>query len=192
MNVRTLCLAILYCGEATGYEIKKMSVEGSFSHFVDASFGSIYPALAKLEADGCVTVREEPQPGKPARKIYSITDAGRHTFVEGLNEEPAPDVFRSEFLLISMFAHLLPPEKVAAAIDERIEEVSAEVARLQELCTQTEDASVAWTIGYGVSCKKASLDHLIDHRAELIAIAAGGNGRQTHDMTPKDGPIAAE
>ena len=67
MNVRTICLAILYDGEATGYEIRKLSVEGEYSYFIDASFGSIYPALAKLELDGLVTSRVETQEGKPAK-----------------------------------------------------------------------------------------------------------------------------
>jgi PadR family transcriptional regulator AphA len=75
MSVRGLCLAILSGGDATGYEIRKESTEGRFSYFDDASFGSIYPALARLEAEGMVTVREEPQAGKPARKVYSITDS---------------------------------------------------------------------------------------------------------------------
>ena len=74
MSVRSLCLAILSFGDATGYEIRKESTEGRFSYFDDASFGSIYPALARLESEGLVTVREEPQAGKPARKVYSITD----------------------------------------------------------------------------------------------------------------------
>ena len=50
MNVRTICLAILFEGEASGYEIRKLSVEGEYSYFIDASFGSVCPALAKLEA----------------------------------------------------------------------------------------------------------------------------------------------
>ncbi len=45
MSVRSLCLAILSFGDATGYEIRKESTEGRFSYFDDASFGSIYPAL---------------------------------------------------------------------------------------------------------------------------------------------------
>ena len=65
MNVRTVCLAILQFGDATGYEIKKMSTEERFAFFVDASFGSIYPALSRLQDDGCVTVREEYESGKP-------------------------------------------------------------------------------------------------------------------------------
>ena len=77
MNVRTICLAILFEGEATGYEIRKLSVEGDFSYFIDASFGSIYPALAKLEAENLVSSHVEQQEGKPSKKIYAITEAGR-------------------------------------------------------------------------------------------------------------------
>ena len=76
MNVRTICLAILYDGDSTGYEIRKLSVEGEYSYFVDASYGAIYPALAKLEADKLVTSRVEQQDGKPAKKIYSLTPLG--------------------------------------------------------------------------------------------------------------------
>ncbi|MEM7464992.1 MAG: PadR family transcriptional regulator, partial [Pseudomonadota bacterium] len=52
MNVRTLILAILNKQDASGYEIKKLSSEGRFSYFVDISFGSIYPTLARLEEEG--------------------------------------------------------------------------------------------------------------------------------------------
>ncbi|MBZ0218286.1 MAG: PadR family transcriptional regulator, partial [Fimbriimonadaceae bacterium] len=100
MNVRTLCLGILNFEEATGYEIKKLSVEGRFSHFIDASFGSIYPALTRLCDEGLVNVRVEQQEGKPARKVYSITDAGRAEFIASLNEAPAPDKIKSEFLFL--------------------------------------------------------------------------------------------
>ena len=74
MNVRTLCLGILSLQEASGYEIKKDVEDGLFSHFIDASFGSIYPALTQLAAEGYVTVREEEQTGKPDKKVYAITD----------------------------------------------------------------------------------------------------------------------
>ncbi len=76
MNVRTVCLSILYEGEATGYEIRRMTVEGECAYFVEASFGSIYPALAKLEQDGLIRSREEAHPGKPPRRVYALTDTG--------------------------------------------------------------------------------------------------------------------
>ena len=76
MNVRTLCLGILTTGEASGYEIKKEIEEGLFSHFIDASYGSIYPALTQLAGEGLVTVRAEEQSGKPDKKVYAITPKG--------------------------------------------------------------------------------------------------------------------
>jgi len=94
MNVRTICLAILYDGKATGYEIRKLSVEGEYSYFIDASFGSIYPALAKMEAEGLVTSRIEPQDGKPAKKIYSITTTGRREFINSLFDQLGEDEYR--------------------------------------------------------------------------------------------------
>ena len=96
MNVRTLCLAVLFDTEASGYEIRKQSTG---SYFVEASFGSIYPALAKLEDEGLVTSRIENQEGRPAKKVYSITEAGRSELLDAMFQKLDPDVFRSEFLL---------------------------------------------------------------------------------------------
>src|SRR5215207_5062690 len=101
VNVRTICLAILYEGEATGYEIRKLVVEGEYSYFIEASFGAIYPALQKLEMDRLVTSRVEQQDGKPAKKIYVITEAGRREFISSLFEQLGEDEYRSEFLLFA-------------------------------------------------------------------------------------------
>src|ERR1043166_3201232 len=77
MDVRTICLGILTRGDATGYEIKKLFEDDDYQHFVEASFGSIYPALSRLTEEGLVSVREEAQEKRPDRKVYSITPAGR-------------------------------------------------------------------------------------------------------------------
>ncbi|MEE9590251.1 MAG: PadR family transcriptional regulator, partial [Hyphomicrobiaceae bacterium] len=93
MNVRTLCLGILYFGEATGYEIRKTASEGGFSHFIEANYGSIYPALTKLTQDELVTMREEVVSGKPSRKVYALTDQGREALKAALNEPLRADIF---------------------------------------------------------------------------------------------------
>ena len=41
MNVRTICMAILAHGEATGYDLKKSWTEGPFAYLGGASYGSI-------------------------------------------------------------------------------------------------------------------------------------------------------
>jgi hypothetical protein len=83
MNVRTLCLGILAQQDASGYEIKKAVEEGLFAHFIDASYGSIYPALTQMLGDGHVSVREDNQPGKPPKKVYSITQTGKDCPAQG-------------------------------------------------------------------------------------------------------------
>ena len=184
MNVRTLCLAILYFGDSTGYEIKKLSMEGKYSHFVDASFGSIYPALARLESDGMVTCREETQHGKPPRKVYSITKEGRSAFVDALVEPPAPDVFRSEFLLVAMCAEILPPQVVRQAIDTRVLQLQAEIEHLKQIAGEASHEGSGWAVSYGLKCLGTSLDHLQSHRDELIARAGSA--------LAADAPVAAE
>lgn len=173
MNVRTLCLAILYFGDATGYEIKKESTEGKFAHFVDASFGSIYPALARLEADGMVTVREEVQPGKPARKVYSITETGRTAFLSALAEPQAHDLYRSPFLLIVVCAELVGPERMRAAIDLHIEQIRQELAQLSEMATECDQDATRWAVNYGLHCMTQKLAYLEHNRDRLEGISAG-------------------
>ncbi|MEM5584156.1 helix-turn-helix transcriptional regulator [Roseibium sp. AS2] len=173
MSVRSLCLAILSFGDATGYEIRKESTEGRFSYFEDASFGSIYPALARLEAEGMVTVREEPQAGKPARKVYSITEAGRTEFITSLCEPQAPDTFKSPFLLIALNAAKLPPEIVRRALERRKAQVLEELRLLTGPDHDQECAHPGsnWTREYGIACMNFTLAHLEEHGDALIKIA---------------------
>ena len=184
MNVRTLCLAILYFGDSTGYEIKKLSMEGKYSHFVDASFGSIYPALARLESEGMVTCREKTQPGKPSRKVYSITERGRTQFVDSLLEPPAPDVFRSEFLLIAMCAEILPAPVIRRAIDTRVGQLQAEIEHLRQVAGEARHEGTRWAVSYGLKCLGTSLEHLEAHGDQLIALAGSASAA--------DRPLAAE
>lgn len=170
MNIRTLCLTILNFGDATGYEIKKMSTESRFAYFIDASYGSIYPALTRLGKDGCVTVREERGPGKPTRKIYSLTDAGRKELQDWLTSTPKPDVFRSEFLLVAMCAELLDRESLSRIIDTRIEQVEAEIAQIREASECSDHEGSNWIAGFGIACMGFGLSYLKQHRAELEAI----------------------
>lgn len=186
MNVRSLCLAILFCGDTTGYDIRKASTEGHFSFFVEASFGSIYPALNKMESEGLVTCRHEAQAGKPARKIYSITEAGIQAFISELAQPHKEDTYRSEFLLIAQFCQLLGPEATQRAIDLQIKHLEDEIGIIDacsrgELhiqhdydasCTLKSSESVSnWTQNYGRYCLNAAIDYLKTNGPALVAMA---------------------
>lgn len=173
MNVRSVCLAILHFSDATGYEIKKMSTEERFSYFVDASFGSIYPALSRLQDDECVTVREEYESGKPPRKIYSITDKGRQELIESLQVVPRPDSFKSEFLLTALCSELVDRDTLIRAVDNRIKGLKDKLEMLESVnsCLAGGLPGMKWIAEYGRSVTRASLEHLIEHRHELESLA---------------------
>ncbi|ODT72174.1 MAG: hypothetical protein ABS75_05100 [Pelagibacterium sp. SCN 63-23] len=172
MNVRTLCLSILYEHEASGYDIRRMSMDGELAYFVEASYGSIYPALARLEDDGLVTSRIEQQEGKPARKVYTITEAGRKAFADELAEPLGEDTFRSPFLLFARFAHILPHELVERRSQEFLQRTidsrkQLDGALAERDCTPAD----LWVINYGRAMLEVAEQHFRSHMHDLITMA---------------------
>lgn len=171
MNVRTICLAILAHGEASGYDLKKNWEDGPFGAMGGASFGSIYPALAKLEQDGLIASREEIQHGKPPRRVYSLTEAGSKIFLEEMSTTPEPDVFRSHFGIIAMCAPFLGREVVARVLDERLRQQRAEIATIEPLVDQEKDTPVGWLIQWGLSQFRNEITFIEANRTRLEALA---------------------
>ena len=164
MNVRSLCLGILWFDDATGYEINKLAAEGGFSHFIEASYGSIYPALNKLTEEGLVTWREETQPGKPARKVYSITEEGRAAHLQSLYEGPKPDIFKSEFLFLCLYSDYLEPGYMSGVTDRQITQIEESLERLNEASGKCEHPESCFAIGYGKALHEAALGYLKENR----------------------------
>lgn len=170
MDVKTLCLGVLSRGEASGYEIKKAFAEGPFSHFHQASFGAIYPALTALSTEGLIVGRAQAQNKRPDKKIYEITPKGRKALVEALMVPPAPDSMRSDFLFILSFAQFLPAARVDQLIEQRIAWYREALARMEN-CARTASASPggAFVRGMGIAVYRAAAEYLETHREELLA-----------------------
>ena len=167
MDVRTICLGILTRGGATGYEIKKLFDEDGYQHFVEASFGSIYPALNRLMEDGLVSVREEPQEKRPDRKVYSITPAGRSTFIASLLKPLPEDRHRSPFVFAMLFGDLLPSARVSQMLDDYIEQAESKLAQLDEQSSKSKTTHEKFVMGIGRAVYIAIVDFLREHRAEV-------------------------
>ena len=174
MNVQTLCLAILHDNEATGYEIRKMSTEGEFGYFVEASFGSIYPALAKLEKAGFVSCRVEVQAGRPSKKIYQITKTGRLEFQHSMSAPLNEDIHRSEFLLFARFAHLMPPELVDKRVDERLAEIYATMLHINSQIKGGSHLGDEWVLRHAITILGTMRTDIAANKHELIKLAAAG------------------
>lgn len=171
MDVKTLCLGVLSRGDATGYKIKKQCEEGPFAYFYAAGFGSIYPALSALKAESLISVEDVVQDGKPAKKVYSITPAGRHALVQALEEAPGPDRLRSDFMFIMFFGQLLPAREIDALISARVETLQQRLTEMEDCQQPDMPGGEAFTLGYGVAIYKAAADYLENHRHELVGAA---------------------
>jgi len=121
-----------------GYELKKRLSE-TLGPLWGISFGSLYPALRRLERSGAIEVvdddgastggasvstgslagdlaaarlRRRTRPTRRTRKAYRITDAGRGLFTELLTD-PATDDDRGFALKLSFCRYLDTPERLA-------------------------------------------------------------------------------
>jgi len=120
-----------------GYELKKRLSE-TLGPLWGISFGSLYPALRRLERSGAIEaadstdggpigfvptgslkgdlaaarVRRRPRAGLRARKAYRVTVEGERLFVELLTDETADDE-RTFALKLSFCRHLSTAERLA-------------------------------------------------------------------------------
>ena len=132
MDVQWILLGFLMRGSKTGYQMKQ-AFSISFSFFSDLSYGSIYPALKKMERQGLITMELQIQDGAPNRKVYTITDAGREAFLEALKAPLALQRVKMQFLMrLFFFAFLSPAQRAAIAGDY--------LRSIQEVCDQLEAA----------------------------------------------------
>ena len=164
IDVGTLCLGLLSLEDATGYEIKKAVEDGPTQHFLEASFGAIYPALARLDKEGLVECRLESQSGKPDRKIYSITEAGRTHLAEALVSDPAPDRFRSDFMFMMLFSDHLDPGRASALIDAKIADYEARIAQIDEEHDPSKPPGMRFVASHGRAVYEAAVNHLKTQR----------------------------
>ena len=79
-----IILGFLKNRELTAYDIKK-AMEQSISYFYSSSFGSINPALKKLEKQKLVTCKETIENHR-VKKYYKITVTGFENYMSWLKE----------------------------------------------------------------------------------------------------------
>jgi DNA-binding PadR family transcriptional regulator len=141
-------LGLLHDQELHGYEIRRR-LRDELGLFANISFGSLYPALSRLEKAGAVAVTESvesptpvPMPftgslggeraglrarraggtrgTKRSRKVYRITGQGRHLFEQLLDaDEPAGTDDARSFGLRLAFARYLAPQARLALLERR-------------------------------------------------------------------------
>ncbi len=70
--------------------------DASIGYFWTATHQQIYRVLAKMEAQGWVTVEVVPQADRPTKKMYAVTAAGREELRRWINEPTIGNPVRSD------------------------------------------------------------------------------------------------
>ncbi|HUC37567.1 MAG TPA: PadR family transcriptional regulator [Acidimicrobiales bacterium] len=149
-------LGLLETQALHGYEIRKRLRE-DLGVFANVSFGSLYPALSRLERQGAVEAIENPGRSGPevpmtgslsgeraalrarrsgaghsrrGRKVYRITDEGRRQFAELLDSErdSNSDDARSFSLRLAL-ARYLPPQARMRLLERRRAQLAQRLAQ---------------------------------------------------------------
>lgn len=76
-------LGLLLESPMHGYELRKR-LTGLLGAFRAFSYGSLYPALRRMQTDGLIAEDAAPEGAvlRRARRVYKLTDAGRQRFTE--------------------------------------------------------------------------------------------------------------
>jgi DNA-binding PadR family transcriptional regulator len=104
----------------TGYDLKKF-FDQSVAHFWSATQSHIYKALEKLESDGLVESQVIQGEGKPNRKQYQITAAGRGELHRWVSTPLPLEIHREPWLIQIFFSHNLSNEEIVEMFEKRIE-----------------------------------------------------------------------
>ena len=163
-------LGLLKEQELHGYELKKR-LSAAFGFFSSVSFGSLYPALARLETAGAVKAveaneaghapipmtgsmtgeaaafraRREPKHGGRAKKVYGITERGEKLFEELLEADSASADDDRSFNLRLAFCRYLPPDARLGMLERRRAQLVERLARARSTIRASKERMDAYT-----------------------------------------------
>lgn len=100
-TLRSIILGLLGARPMTGYDIKR-AFDRSLATYWNAGNSQIYTTLKALEGRGLVSSELVYQEGRPNRRVYQITAAGRAELDAWL-DEPVPGRFTKDEFLTKLF-----------------------------------------------------------------------------------------
>ena len=202
-------LGLLEERDLHGYEIRRQ-LRDNLGILANVSFGSIYPALTRLEKSGAVVAtegsaaraptqaaapntpptgslsgelavlrarRHSPAHSRRGKKVYRITEKGRHLFVQLLAEGGSLDDARSFGLRLAFARHLAPQARLSLLERRR--------AQLVQRLAEAEGTNVELDV-YARSVVQHTADSVAQDISWLDRLIA--SERATPQPLPSSGP----
>ena len=146
-------LGMLKLGRRTGYEIKSL-VDVSTRFFWAASYGQIYPELARLEKLGLVTGEVDRTNGRRP-KAYELTRAGERALHDWLtSDDPLHIELRHEGALKFFFSDALTPEEqldLVRRTRETHEGIAAQLRSIDPASEADKPPAPLMTLEFGIA-----------------------------------------
>jgi DNA-binding PadR family transcriptional regulator len=145
----------------SGYDIKRFfeRLDWLIGH---SSFGNIYPTLHALLKDELVSVDVRINQGRPPKKVYEISQEGRHAMREWLKQPIPPNASRRAFVTRLILAWDPSEDGLIAHLEQRRAQVISHQGALQEMSDESEQAGIGWrlVLDYGLAVASNELDWL--------------------------------
>ena len=143
-----LALAVLAClfeRPMHPYEMATTLRERGKDQSIKLNYGSLYTVVEALQQHNLIAAQETEREGRrPERTVYRLTSAGRMELIDWVSEflsTPAKEFTRFEAGL--SLAGVLPPEDIAALLEQRCRLLELEIAQGRSLLQLVEQQGLA-------------------------------------------------
>ncbi|NTU75019.1 MAG: PadR family transcriptional regulator [Anaerolineaceae bacterium] len=123
MDIQYTILGLLNWQPLSGYDLKKMIAESELFYW-SGNNNQIYNSLIELHRRGLVIRETWQQENLPAKKIYTITDAGRAELHGWLLSNPEMPEYRNNFLIQLAWMDELSGDELDAILARYAEEIT--------------------------------------------------------------------
>ena len=179
-----------------GYELKKR-LSYMLGHFWTVSYGSLYPALKRLEKSGSIERAYSVKEKTRNRNVFRVTPRGETSFMRMLTENVtvASLADTEKFDLRMAFFQYLDPETRLRLLEMRRGLLEEQVEKFKAYRTTNKDEDLyrAGLMRHKVSQVKSDirwLDRLMVHEREAIGKRDGATERKI-EMEATEGQVSA-
>jgi DNA-binding PadR family transcriptional regulator len=156
-----------------GYELEEVITARGMREWTEIGFSSIYYLLTKLRDRGLVTELGGPARGK-ARKVFGPTDDGRRACAAAAEHAIAtPSPVFPPVLVGLANQPVIPPDRLAAALDRRAAALTARIAEVRAAAPDHAPDFVRAIFDYSLRQLEAEQAWLADYRADYGADYGG-------------------
>ncbi len=177
-------LGLLLESPMHGYELRKR-LTGLLGAFRAFSYGSLYPALRRMQADGLITEDVAPASVKVrrARRVYQLTEAGKSRFSELVADTGPQNYTDDGFGVHLAFFNRTPAEARMRILEGRRRQVEERREGLREAIARASSSFDRYTKQLHQLGLESS-EREVTWLNELIAAERGAQGPQDQPQQP--------